>query len=176
MFHLKKSKQICCDVRNSCPLSESFNRCLVCLLCYVMQMKLRVLINGGHSLLNDEHEVPGQHNAFVFLLSCAQAHAIYAWKLVYPLAPLSVDHSWPCVSPIYSLFDLANVGSLLLYITLAKLSYLGTRNGNIPILSSIMLSILPLLPVCCYSSVQGENILLLPSIGVCLGAGGTWGW
>ena len=125
-------------------------------------------IMPGNSLSshNDIVQVSGL-NWMQHILTFIYSFSLQASKLCNPVSNLSFDYSWPCSTPILSLFDARNVVSLFVAYLLWRLLRIGFKYCHRVIFVYVAL-ITIIMTISISEGNKNDKTLLLPSIGICL--------
>lgn len=139
-------------------------------------MVKRLQLHGTHENLlykwtileNHIHLLPSLHDR---ILSYAQTHFWYIFKLIYPRY-LCFDYGFVCIPTIHSLFDIRNILPLITYMGVLGLSTYSLhciRRAYIAGLAFLLLPLFPalniLFPV---GTLLAERLLYIPSMGFCI--------
>ena len=156
-------------------ISPSAIRILVFVFMLAIQFPLRSHLNGDKTvpiwtmLENHIHHMPVLQSR---ILSYAQSHFWYCFKLVFPRY-LCFDYGYACIPTIYRVFDVRNLLPLLFcYLPLALVIHRSISHVRVPLLIGITFFLVPLFPALNIlfpvGTILAERLLFIPSIGFCL--------
>ncbi len=118
-----------------------------------------------------ENDIDGMADFGQRVMSYANTHWLYAWKLVWPMQ-LCHDWSMKCIPHVTSILDIRNFRSMTLYLITAAAVALSLRINSKSAILSLSLLIFPFLPAAQIAfpigTVLAERLLLLPSLGLCM--------
>ena len=137
------------DAFISCLTSlMSLIRISICLMSLTVFMWYRLLLNGDSKLYNWtilENHISLLPNIKERVLSYAQMHFWYFFKLVYPRY-LCFDYGYACIPVVTRLSDWRNLFSLTHYFIISYFIYRCIRDKRSSLLFSIALMLIPISP------------------------------
>ncbi len=135
---------------------------------------LHMWVRGGAPLLEwdvIENGIDGMADFGQCVMSYANTHWLYAWKLVWPMQ-LCHDWSMKCIPHVTSILDIRNLRSVALYSVMSAAVALSLRMNSRRTILGLSLLIFPFLPaaqiVFPIGAILAERVLLLPSLGLCI--------
>ncbi len=118
-----------------------------------------------------ENDIYGMTDFGQRVISYANTHFLYAWKLVWPMR-LCHDWSMKCIPHVTSMLDIRNFRSVALYLATAAAVTLSLRANSRHTILGLSLLIFPFLPAAQIAfpigTILAERLLLLPSLGLCI--------
>ena len=162
------------SIRMSLFSIDSTFRIVSVLLILAIFLYLRLQLNGPHRLYKWtilENHVSLIEDFQTRLLSYAQMHFWYFFKMVYPRY-LCFDYGYACIPLIYSLADWRNLFPLVTYSILIVLIIRGVQQARVALLVGLAVLLIPLLPALNIffpvGTLLAERLMFIPSIGFCI--------
>ncbi len=135
---------------------------------------LHIWMHGGAPLREwdvTENDIDGMADFGQRVMSYANTHWLYAWKLVWPMQ-LCHDWSMKCIPHVTSMLDVRNLRSVALYLVMSAAVALSLRMNSRRTILGLSLLIFPFLPAAQIAfpigAILAERVLLLPSLGLCM--------
>ncbi|CAM9386702.1 unnamed protein product, partial [Ectocarpus fasciculatus] len=153
----------------------SIVRASLSVLCLFGLLLIRYFLHGASTELYPwtvmENHISIIPDTQTRVLSYAQTHWWYVFKLVYP-RHLCFDYGYHCMPTVDSILDYRNLLPVLAY-AFGVSVFLRTRRG-FGLVMCVILTALPLLPALNIlfpvGALLAERLLFMPSVGFCIGA------
>jgi tetratricopeptide (TPR) repeat protein len=153
--------------------TTSLIRIAVVVVSLIVFFQFRYWLHGEHALYEwtmMENHIALSSSFLSRMLSYAQSHFWYVFKLCYPKY-LCFDYGFDCIPMVHSVLDLRNFFPLIVYTALIVLIIHTLQHMRISLMLGLATFILPLIPALnifvAVGTVLAERLLFIPSIGFC---------